>query len=128
MIYNKYANESRVYYFLRIIPFYEPEIQLLGRNIHYHRIGYQCIKTTHDDCYLIILDDRHKYYEGQKKVDLSTKIYFYKKAAANVHCCALAYTVKGNIRKGKRKLHDQRKLCMVAIEVGGKQKCKVTLL
>ena len=34
------------------IPFYEPEIQLSGRNIHYHRIGYQCIKTTHDDCYL----------------------------------------------------------------------------
>ena len=105
----------------------KPEIQLLGKNIHYHRIGYQCIKTTHDVCYLIILDDRHKYYEGQKKVDLSTKIYFYKKAAANVHCCALAYTVKGNIRKGKRKLHDQRKLCMVAIEVGGKQKYKVTL-
>ena len=48
------------------IPFYEPEIQLLGRNIHYHRIGYQCIKTTHDDCYLMILDDTDKCYEGQK--------------------------------------------------------------
>ena len=62
--------------------------------------------------------------KDKKKVDLSTKIYFYK---MQLPLLCLGVHRKREYNKRKRKLHDQRKLCMVAIEVGGKQKYKVTL-
>ena len=72
---------------LNDIPFYESEKKLLVWNIHYHRVGYQCIKTTHDDCYLMILDDTDNGYERQKRL-----IYQPKSTLIKCSChCALLY-------------------------------------